>query len=194
MSRACLRPRDRPMALAAVVAATLITAAAGVGCGDVGQPPVAESLPDSADQILFGTKLNLTIDGVVRVKLEADTAFFYEASRKAELRTVRVQFLSPQGLLSSTITSHEGTYDWRTNNMEARGDVLAVTPDGRRLTTTILRYQRGTDEISGPEPFVFDAPDSHLEGDAFTADPDFRNVVATRPRRGRADDVQVRGR
>lgn len=175
-------------------AAAVALAGGLVACSEVGQPPVTESLPDSADQIVFGTSLNLTIDGVLRVKLDADTAFFYEASRKAELRRVRVQFLSPQGAVSSTITSREGTYDWRTNNMEARGDVVAVTPDGRRLTTSILRFDRSKEEISGPEPFVFDAPDSHLEGDAFTSDPDFRNVVATHPRRGRADDVRVRNR
>lgn len=165
-----------------------------VACSDVGQPPVTQGLPDTADQIIFGTSLNMTIDGVLRVKLEADTAFFYESSRKAELKGVQVQFLSPQGTVSSTVTSREGTYDWRSSNMEARGDVVAVTPDGRRLTTTILRYDRAREEISGPEPFMFDAPDRHLEGDGFTSDPDFRNVVTTRPRRGRAGDVEVRPR
>jgi hypothetical protein len=31
---------------------------------------------------------------------------------------------------------------------------------------------------------VFDAPDRHLEGESFTSDPEFKNVVTTRPRRG----------
>jgi hypothetical protein len=62
--------------------------------------------------------------------------------------------------------------------------VVAVTPDKRRLTTSVLLYNRATDQISGPNDFVFDGPDRHLEGDGFTSDPDFKNVVATRPRRG----------
>jgi hypothetical protein len=68
--------------------------------------------------------------------------------------------------------------------MEARGSVVAVTPDKRRLTTSVLRYNRATDQISGPNEFVFDAPDRHLEGESFTSDPEFKNVVTQRPRRG----------
>lgn len=69
--------------------------------------------------------------------------------------------------------------------MEARSNVIATTPDNRRLTTEILRYDRTNEQISGPSTFVFDSPDRHLEGDGFTADPDFRQVEAVRPREGR---------
>lgn len=186
MARRVSVARRFPRAMAGAVAVTL-------ACTDPGPPPVTDGLPDSADQVAFGLTTNLTSDGLLRVRLQADTAYFYEATRTAELRSVRVQFYNAQGQLSSTVTAREGTYDWRTDNMEARVDVVAVTPDARRLTTTILRYDRARNEITGPEPFVFDAPDSHLEGDAFTSDPDFRNVVTTRPRRGRAEDVRVRG-
>lgn len=137
---------------------------------------------------------NLTIDGVLRVKLAAQTAYFYQGPQTADLYDLTVQFLSPLGTVSSTVTADSGTYEWRTGNMEAHGDVVAVTPDGRRLTTSILRYNKRLDQISGPAPFVFDAPDRHLEGDGFTADPDFRNVIATRPRRGTVRDVELRNR
>jgi hypothetical protein len=73
--------------------------------------------------------------------------------------------------------------------MEARGDVVARTPDERVLTTEVLRFSRAREEISGPEAFVFDGPDGHLEGDGFTSDPDFRNVLTDRPRRGRVRDT-----
>ncbi len=59
-----------------------------------------------------------------------------------------------------------------------------MTPDHRQLTTSVLQYNRGADQISGPDAFVFDAPDRHLEGESFTSDPEFKNVVTTRPRRG----------
>jgi hypothetical protein len=68
--------------------------------------------------------------------------------------------------------------------MEARGNVVAVTPDERRLRTEILNYNRARHEITGPEAFVFDAPDRHLEGDGFVADPEFTDVQATGARRG----------
>ncbi len=165
----------------------LALAAAGlVACGGMDTPPTTATaaVGDSADQVLYGLKHNLTTDGVLRAHLEADTAYFYQGPQRADLRGVKVIFYSPQGVETSTLTSDSGTYDWRTGNMEARGNVVAVTPDKRRLTTSLLRYDRRNDQISGPNAFVFDAPDRHLEGESFTSDPEFKNVVATKPRRG----------
>ena len=156
-------------------------AALSVACSGDEPPPTMVTMSDSADQVFFGLTHYLTIDGIKRVRVEADTAYFYESSQAADLFPLRVTFFSATGQESSTLTANEGTYHWRTGNMEARGDVVAVTPDERRLTTSVLRYDKASDRISGPNPFVFDAPNRHLEGDAFTSDPEFRNVVATRP-------------
>lgn len=163
-------------------------------CSDAGEPPTRLAAPDSADQVLYGMTHHVTIDGVLRAQLDADTAYVYQNAQTADLVGVRVEFLSPRGTVSSTITADSGMYDFRGRDMEARGNVVAVTPDGRRLTTSILRYNRRIEEISGPAPFVFDAPDRHLEGSAFTADPEFSNVRAVEPRRGRAEGVEVRRR
>jgi LPS export ABC transporter protein LptC len=150
------------------------------------------SAPDTADQIGFGVTHNVTIDGLLRIKLFSDTVYFYQTSQSADLIGVKVEFYSSEGRLSSTVRSLEGTYQWRTGDMEARGDVVAETPDGRRLTTSILRYDRVSAQISGTEPFVFDSPDSHLEGDGFTADPDFAVVTALGPRSGRISEAPER--
>lgn len=155
---------------------------ATVACGETDPPPTIASASDTADQILFGLNTFITVDGVKRVRVEADRAYFYESSQTSELFEVTVTFFSPQGIQTSKLTSDEGTYFWRTSNMEARGDVEANTPDGRRLTTSILRYDSSRDEIEGPAFFRFTAPDRTLEGDGFTSDPDFRNVVTSRPR------------
>ncbi len=173
-----------------VAALGLLLAAAG--CGGSGEPPTTLAAADTADQVLYGFVHNVTLDGVLRARLTADTAFFYQGSQTALLYGVQVEFFTSLGEVSSTVTSNDGTYDWRTGDMEARGDVVAETPDNRVLTTTVLRYSRRGHQISGPEAFVFDAPDQHLEGDGFTADPDFTNVVTERPRRGRVGEVEVR--
>lgn len=165
----------------AIVIAGLVALA---GCGGVDTPPTASVVRDSADQVLFKLKHNLTLDGVLRAHLEADTGFFYQSSQRADLVGVSVIFYSPTGTETSRLTSQTGTYDWRSGDMEAKGDVVAVTPDRRRLTTSVLSYNRTTDKISGPTDFVFDAPDRHLEGDGFTSDPEFKDVLTTRPRRG----------
>ena len=177
------------MKLAVASGVSLLIAAASVACEGAGEPPITLTASDSADQVLFEFRTTITIDGVRRVHLEADTAYFYQRVQQAELIGVHVEFFSVTGEHTSTITSIDGTYDWRTQNMEARGDVVATTPDNRRLTTDTLRYDHQRNEIYGPTAFVFDAPDRHLEGDAFTSDPDFERVETVRPRRGRIGEV-----
>lgn len=66
--------------------------------------------------------------------------------------------------------------------MEANGNVVVVSPDGRRLTTETLRYDNATNTIMTDKPFSFDRGAEHLEGTSFRSDPDFRNVVTDRPR------------
>lgn len=176
------------------VIAWLLVVAIAIGCGTGDAPPTTVAAADTADQVFFGLTHYLTRDGVLRAELEADTAYSYQGPQRADLRQVRVVFFSPQGERISNLTAREGTYEWRSGNMEARGNVVAVTPDGRCLTTPILRYDRATHKISGPADFVFDGPDRHLEGESFTSDPDFRNVATTRPRRGGASQGTTRCR
>lgn len=170
----------------------VVTAALAVvmlsGCSDEGSPNAESLMPDSVDQIAYGFMQHYTADGVERALLEADSAYHYEEAEKWDLFNLRVQFRSPQGTLRSTLTSKYGTYNWRTGDMEARDSVVAVTPDRRRLTTCAIHYSEDTDQITGPCAFVFDAPNEHLEGDSFTADPDFRNVTAVRPTSGTVRD------
>lgn len=160
------------------------------GCGSAERPPTTVSEADTADQTLFGMHESLTMDGMRRVEVQADTAYFFQAKHQADLHGVHVTFYDANGAETSEVTSRSGTYDFRTQDMEARDDVVAVTPDGRRLTTSVLKYDRATNQISGPNPYVFTSPTQHLEGDYFTSDPDFKNV-ATQHFRGNVGRVDV---
>ena len=173
-----------PTVLALSTSASFLLAA----CSDDGSPTTESLMADSADLVAYGFTNHYTVDGVKRAQLEADSAFHYADREAWELYNLRVEFRSPQGALRSTLTSLRGTYNWRTGDMEARDSVVAVTPDNRRLTTCALEYTDDTDMIAGPCAFVFDAPNEHLEGESFTADPDFRNVTAVRPTAGTVRD------
>jgi LPS export ABC transporter protein LptC len=159
-------------------------AAIAIGCGGVEGPPTTIVDADSADQIVFGLDHIITTSGVLRVRVEADTAYFYASTQRFELRQMKVIFYTTVGIESSTLTALEGTYYSNNGNMEARHDVVGLTPDGRRLTTTRLTYNRLSDQLRSTDPFVFDSPDEHLEGDGFTSDPDFMDVRATSIRGG----------
>ena len=162
-------------------AALVLIAGVFAGCSDSERPPTSSVLPDSVDQAAFGFVRFITSEGVERAQLEADSAYHYPSRDSWDLFNMKIIFRTARGEIRSTLTALHGTYNWRTQNMEARDSVRAVTPDDRELTTCAINYDQGRDEITGPCDFVYVAPNERLTGESFTADPDFRNVVAVRP-------------
>lgn len=171
----------------AAAAALAVTAA----CAEPGaRPRTVLKQADSADQVIYRMAHYVTRSGVRRSVVEADTAYFYEPTQTYELRQVRVTFFDPEGGLRSTLTSQEGTYRWQVGTMEARVNVAVVSTDGKTLRTQFLAYDQASNRISTNQPFVYDAPGEHLEGNSFQADTDFRNVVTQQPK-GTKDSVFV---
>ncbi|MGI8818165.1 MAG: LPS export ABC transporter periplasmic protein LptC [Gemmatimonadales bacterium] len=163
--------------------AIILSAVAALGCEDTGvRPTTTVQATDSADQVLEGFSHYVTNDGVRRSRVEADTAFYYEPTQITELHKVKVVFFDIKGAEGSTLTAQRGTYRWQDGSMEATGNVLVVSPDGRRLATESLRYDNATNQIMTDKQFVFDKGAEHLEGNSFRSDPDFKNVVTDRPR------------
>lgn len=151
-------------------------------CGGGSRPTATISPADSADQVLIGMSHYVTSDGVQRAKVRADTAYFYSGSQTALLNAVHITFYDVAGSPTSVLTSKSGTYYWRTGDMEARGNVVVVTTDGRTLRTETLRYNESQNEVSSDRPFTFDGPQRHVQGEGFTSDPAFKNVVARHPK------------
>ena len=165
-----------------------------LACGSQQQPPTTVSLSDSADQVVYGMRHYLTVDGVTRAHLVADTAFLFDDRQIAEIVGVDVTFFDSNGEKTSDLTSLEGTYDLRTGDMTARGDVRVRGVDGRRLRTEELRYDRTNDQIVSDHPFVFTRPSGEeLTGEGFTSNPDFSRVI-TRGTRGPAGRVELPNR
>jgi LPS export ABC transporter protein LptC len=158
-----------------LVGSTLVALAA---CQEQGAtPPVAaRATPDTADQTLFGVRVVMSDRGVQRALLESDTAFTYEDNSRFELRTVRSTFYTETGVKDATLTSRQGTYNVRSGNMEARGNVVVISTDGRRLDTPQLRYDPGRNEISGDSSFVLTRPGDELSGIGFITDPDLTRI------------------
>jgi LPS export ABC transporter protein LptC len=165
-----------------------------LSCEDTGvRPTTTVQAPDSADQVLEGFSHYVTNEGVLRSRVEADTAFFYEPTQITELHKVKVVFYDAKGAESSTLTARRGTYRWQDGSMDATGKVVVVSPDGRRLATEALRYENATNLIMTDKHFTFDRGTEHLEGNSFRSDPDFRNVVTDRPRGVSGDGMLLPG-
>src|SRR3989449_9722096 len=146
------------------------------------KPTATIAATDSADQVQFGMSHYVTPWGIRRARVRADPAYFYSPVQTAELRNVHITFYDPRGAQTSTLTSREGTYHWRTGDMEARGNVVVLRTDGATLRTEVIRYSQVRNQVSSDKEFVFDEPTRHIEGEGFTSDPDFKVVTAIRPK------------
>lgn len=149
----------------------------GVAC-KTGTPITAtQAALDSADQVLIGMSHFVTEAGILRARVQADTAYFYSGPQRAELRNVHVTFYDAAGKPTSTLSSKEGTHHWRTGDMEARGNVILIrNSDEATLHTEAMRYNQASNEVTSDVAFTFDSPTQHLRGVGFTSDPEFRNV------------------
>ena len=155
-----------------------LAVAGALACSSKKQPPVAAHSPlaDSADQVMFKARFNLTDKGLQRAQLESDTAYFFEDNTRIELEKVHTTFFTATGAKNAVLTSDRGTFNSRTNNMIARKNVLVVSEDGRRLTTPELVYNQQRNEISSDSAFVMTEPNRRLEGIGFRSDPDMKNI------------------
>jgi LPS export ABC transporter protein LptC len=160
---------------AALVTVTLLLAA----CNDKKALPTARGgspLADSADQVMFGAWFNLTHQGLARARLNADTAYFFDDNTRVELENVRTTFYNAVGAQDAVLTSRWGTYNTRLGNMIARQNVVVVSQDGRRLTTSELIYNQPRNEIASDSAFVLTEPNRRLEGIGFRSDPNMNNI------------------
>lgn len=175
--------------LALLLAATLLAA-----CERDGARPTATLAPaDTADQVIAGFEHHVTDLGVRRTRIEADTAYFYEATQTQLLRNVRAEFFDEEGRPTSTLTAREARYRVQDGSMRATGSVVVVGPDGERLASEELVYDKAAETISTEQAFRYDHRDEHLVGTGFRSDPAFENVVANQPRGTAGADMVLPG-
>jgi LPS export ABC transporter protein LptC len=165
----------------------------GAGCQRNPTTPVAKAsvVPDSADQVLFGVHFFMTDAGVRKAELVADTAFMYDDNTRTEMRVVNTTFFKTTGEKDATLTSKQGTYDVRLGAMEARGNVVVVSTDGRKLETPQLRYDPARNEISGDSAFVMTDPSRRISGIGFVTDPDMNNIKVKKAAKSSGNQLTI---
>ena len=156
-----------------------------VGCStDAVAPPGTARIADSADMVLYNMETATRQDGIRRSQVVADTSYLYQNSQVMELRKLRVTFFDAAGSQTSILTADEGTYQITRESLDARGNVVVVTTDGKRLTTPHLIYDRLANQIRSDTVFTFDSPTEHLTGKSFVSDPEFTTAIVRHPRGG----------
>jgi len=176
-----------------IVVIGLLAASVSLACTNKKLPPVEahDPLADSADQVMYPARFNLTDQGLQRAHVDADTAYFFDDNNRMELQGVHATFYTATGAKDAVLTSRHGTTNTRTNNMIARKDVVVVSEDGRRLTTPELIYNQQKNEISSDSAFVMTEPNRRLEGVGFRSDPNMKNIQILSGAKGIARGVST---
>jgi len=128
-------------------------------------------IPDSADQVVFGLRTILTEQSVAKGELLSDTAYLYDEGSRFELHRVNLTFRTTQGMKDGVLTSRAGTYNQRLSRLDARGDVVVVREDGKRLTSPQLVYDQARNQIFSDSAFTLTEPTRVLTGFGFESDP-----------------------
>jgi LPS export ABC transporter protein LptC len=135
-------------------------------------PPVrATSLADSAEQVLFNVHTLMTVHGVQRGELFADTAYVFDENSRFELRKVRATFNTMTGTKDGVMSADRGRYNLHQQTLEGFGNVSIVTTDGRKLTSPRLKYMQGLNEVSSDTNFTLVRPGQTVSGIGFKSDP-----------------------
>lgn len=164
-----------------MLAGALVLAAAA--CSDTGvRPTTLASAPDSADQVLYKMSTKIHNGGILRSFVEADSAFLYARSQLTDLRKFTARFLDENGNLKSTLTADRGLYQDYAGKLDARGNVVVVSTDGRRLTTEHLIYDKSANQITSDTAFVYNSPSEHATGNGFVSDVEFKNLRIQQPK------------
>lgn len=188
----------RRQARLGLIASLAALAAIAGACEQPQGPPVvsANPLADSAEQIMYGLRATLRNMGVNRGNLLSDSAFIFDNQTRYELFSVETDFFDERtGAPTGKLTSLRGTYSTLYNTMQARGDVVVVSTDGKRLTTPELNYSETENLLRSDSAFVMLLPDGkRVEGVGFTSDPDLNvvNIVSLRSGTGGAVSVPDR--
>ena len=150
------------------------------GCGDPDAVPVASSdLQEiDADNVIFGMVSFITANGIREGHVQADTAYLFVDSAKAELHQMRILFFNEDGTQRATVTGTSGEWDQTTDRMTAWGDVLLIVhSDQRRIETQELNYDPESERIWSDSATVQTMVDGSItRGSAFESDMEFRNV------------------
>jgi len=168
----------------AFVGALALVVLAAACAGEGTKPPVArQTAADSAQQVLFGMRTVMAEKGILRGELLADTAYVFDENTRYELRGIDAVFNSASGTKSGDMRADRGRYDLRLGVVEGYGNVEVNSVDGRRLTTSHLRYDQGRDEISSDSAFVLIDADRRQSGIGFRTDPNLTRFQVHRQSR-----------
>ncbi len=172
----------RPYSMLVVLAFSLAASACGDNEAATGDAPSV--FADGADQVMFGVEHFMTLDGIRRGKLVADTAYTYDDASVVDFRHLEIEFFDEAGNSRGTLTSNSGQYDPESGDMTVYGDVvldgLMRGSTAARLETDSLAFEALTDRLTTDASWVLTHGDGTVErGVGLVTDPALENIETT---------------
>jgi len=122
-------------------------------------------------------------NGIRRAVLNAGYIAKYSKRNYTLLKEgVRVEFFDDQGQQKSILTSKEGKYFDKTQNMLAIGDVVLISKTGSKLYSQELLWENKEEKVISEVPVQITTETDTLFGDTFKSDPDLINYEITNAR------------
>lgn len=172
-----------------------VAALVGAACGDSDKTTIsttAASILDTADQVAFNSRTLVTDAGLLRAEIFADTTLFLQQNTRIAMRVVQGDFFNAQGSKDATMTSERADYDSRAASLDAYGNVIVTSVDGRVLKSPMLRYDSRLNQIMSDSAFVLTEPDGkELRGVGFRADPNLDVVTVLSLDRARGGPIRL---
>ena len=154
-----------------------------LACSSTVTPRENVTKADTADQVMWKMSIQLTENGVLRSFVEADTAYLFQNQQITDFRGLRIRFVDPQtGNTKSTLTAQRGIYNTLAGKLDARGQVLVETTDGRKLRTPHLIYDKTSNRVESDSAFTYESGTETGSGKSFTSDIDFKNLTVIEPK------------
>jgi LPS export ABC transporter protein LptC len=135
------------------------------------------------DQESWDARMYFNNKGIRRAVLTAGYIAKYSKKNYTLLKEgVKVEFFDDQGDQKSILTSDEGKYFDRTQNMLAIGNVILLSKNGSKLYSQELLWENREEKVISEVPVKITTETDTLFGDTFKSDPDLINYEITNAR------------
>lgn len=164
-----------------------------IGCGSPSPVPPKEKFSKGAPEQTFrGVSLRESSGGKVEWDLRATHAVQGSANGPTALDSIEVFFYQGGPVVQSTLTADSGTVDVEKGILVATGNVVVNTPEGNRLETEELHWDRKQDRVYSDVFVRLTRAKDVLTGVGFRSDPNLRSYEILKDVRATVRDESLR--
>ncbi len=153
------------------------------GCEQRIRPSVVDGFAgdEMPAQESWKSRIIISKEGVVSAIIDAGYIALYPEKKRTYLEEgVKVDFLDPDGSVTSTLTSVRGEVDEEKNDLSAFGNVIVESDDGTVLVTEELYYEDASGQVHTEAYVEITSPDELIQGYGLVSDAGLKNYTIYR--------------